>query len=162
MGIGGGIVTVLREQFGDLADVTDVARVVLRLLLVALLGGLVGWQRERSNKPAGTRTHMLVALGAAVFILASQRAGMDAAALSRVVQGLATGVGFVGAGAILKQGEHVEGLTTAAALWLAAAVGTAAGLASGGVAVLASVLGWVVLEVLGRFEKRSHGTFPDA
>ena len=86
------------------------------VLLAALLGGLVGFQREQAGKAAGLRTHMLVALGAAFFVMIPYQAGMPLADLSRVLQGIITGVGFLGAGTILKRPaeEHIEGLTTAA------------------------------------------------
>src|SRR4051812_32382330 len=118
----------LREDFSDLPDAGHVTRIVVRLAVAAALGGALGYERARAGKPAGLRTHMLVALGAALFVLVPQQAGVAAADMTRVLQGLATGIGFLGAGAILKRGEGVEGLTTAAGIWLTAAIGIAAGL----------------------------------
>jgi putative Mg2+ transporter-C (MgtC) family protein len=140
----------LRGAFPDLPDAAHFARTIARLLAAAALGAVVGWQRERVHKPAGVRTHTLVALGAAAFVVAAERAGFDAAAVSRVVQGLVAGVGFIGAGAILRRDEHhVEGVTTAASVWVAAAVGTAAGLGSGWTAVVGAVLGVLILGSVG-------------
>jgi putative Mg2+ transporter-C (MgtC) family protein len=91
-------------------------RVFLRMTLAALLGGLVGLEREMTGKAAGLRTHMLVSLGAAMFVLTPLEVGMGVGDLSRVIQGVVTGVGFLGAGAILKRDEEgkIHGLTTAA------------------------------------------------
>src|SRR3954470_16427938 len=112
----------LRDAFPDLADSAAGAAAVVRLAGAAGLGAVVGWQRERWHKPAGVRTHMLVSLGAAAFVVGASRSGLDPAAVSRVVQGLVAGVGFIGAGAILRRDEgHVAGLTTAASVWVAAA-----------------------------------------
>src|SRR5262249_55934006 len=102
MSIWNHLVSALQDTFGDTPDAAVFFRVVIRLLLAAVLGGVIGWQRQRAGKPAGTRTHMLVSLGAASFIVAGQRAGMDASSISRIIQGLAAGVGFVGGGTILK------------------------------------------------------------
>src|SRR4051812_37897499 len=128
----------LYADFSDLPDAGQVTHVVVRLLLAAALGGLLGWERERAGKAAGRRTHMLVALGATFFVFVPQQAGMSQADLSRVIQGLVAGIGFIGAGAILKEGEgrRVRGLTTAAGIWLTAAVGVAVGLGREASAVL--------------------------
>src|SRR3954469_494226 len=93
-------------DFSDLPDLARVLQVAVRMGFAALLGGLLGWERQRVGKPAGLRTHMLVALGAAFFVMVPQQAGMTLAGLSRVIQGLVAGIGFLGAGAILKLGEQ--------------------------------------------------------
>src|SRR5262245_8380823 len=100
-------------------------RVVLRLCIAAALGGVIGRERERTGKWAGIRTHMMVALGAALFTVVPLEAGMKSADFSRVIQGLATGIGFLGGGVILKlSAEHqVRGLTTAAGVWTTAGMG---------------------------------------
>jgi putative Mg2+ transporter-C (MgtC) family protein len=97
---------------------------------------------------------MLVALGAALFVIAPLEFGMSSEGMSRVVQGLATGIGFLGAGAILKmeREREITGLTTAAGVWLTAAIGVAVGLGRWGSAALGVALTWVILAVLGRFE----------
>jgi putative Mg2+ transporter-C (MgtC) family protein len=133
---------------------------VLRLLASVLLGGLLGYQRQRSGKVAGLRTHMLVALGSATLVVATValRASSDDD-VSRVVQGVAAGIGFMGAGAILKlpKSERVQGLTTAASVWMAATIGVAAGLGSIWIAASAAFLSWLVLGVLARFEPHVPG-----
>jgi len=144
------ITNTLATEFSDLPDAAQTTRVVLRLTMAALLGGLLGWEREQAGKAAGVRTHMLVAMGTALFVLISQQIGMDNEDLSRVIQGVAAGVGILCAGTILKSGHFndVKGLTTAAGLWLTAAVGVAAGLGQELTAVLATFLALVILAVV--------------
>ena len=127
-----------------------------RLLLAVVLGAFLGFERERVHSAAGLRTHMLVCLGAAVMILAGHVAGFDHNAESRIIQGIVAGIGFLGAGTILKVSERVEvhGLTTAASIWLAASVGIAAGLGHLWLSVVATAVGWLVLGPLKRLEKR--------
>jgi putative Mg2+ transporter-C (MgtC) family protein len=120
---------ILEEVFSGLPDVRQMVSLVTRLLTAMILGALIGAQRERSGKPAGLRTHMLVAMGGALFVLAPLEARMELDGVSRVIQGIVTGIGFIGAGAILKLQDkrEIEGLTTAAGIWMTAAVGIAAG-----------------------------------
>jgi len=137
-------------EFSDLTDPAQMTRAILRLLVAAFLGGLLGWEREHQGKAAGVRTHMLVAMGAAMFVLVSQQIGMQADDLSRVIQGITAGVGFLCAGTILKGDRlnDVKGLTTAAGLWLTAAVGVAAGMGRESTAVLGTLLALTVLAVV--------------
>jgi len=113
----------------------------MRLLLAALFGALIGVEREHHERPAGMRTHLLVAVGSAVFTVLSIDAfpspNSDPA---RVAAQIVTGIGFLGAGAIIKDGLTVKGLTTAASLWVVAAVGMAAGAAAWGVAIAATII----------------------
>ena len=124
-----------------------------------MLGAIIGAQRQRAGKPAGLRTHMLVTTGTAVFVLACWGSGMGPDALSRVIQGVVTGIGFIGAGSILKldRERDIQGLTTAAGVWMAAAVGVAAGLGNLGVAILGTAFTLVILSVAKRFEPRLGG-----
>jgi len=151
--------TILREITAGLPDSAQVARMIIRMLAAALLGAVVGFQRERAGKPAGLRTHMLVSLGSALFIIGCLEANMSAADLSRVIQGLATGIGFIGGGAILKLTDEREitGLTTAAGIWLTAAIGVAVGLGRLGSAVLGVMLTWIILAVVGQIEGMMTG-----
>lgn len=141
--------TVLSE-FSDIPDATQVTRITLRLLVAAVLGGLLGYERERQGKSAGGRTHMLVAMGAALFVLIPQQAGASGAELSRVLQGIVAGVGFLGAGAIFMGTKEVEtrGLTTAAGIWVTAAVGMAAGMGRESTAVLSTFIALIILSVV--------------
>jgi putative Mg2+ transporter-C (MgtC) family protein len=114
----------------ELADGSQFGRAAVRLLLAAALGAALGLEREYAGKSAGLRTHILITLGSAFFVLIPTLAGMGAAEISRVIQGLLAGIGLLGGGVILKHSDqdHVRGLTTAAGLWLAAGIGVAAGL----------------------------------
>lgn len=146
--------TILEEMTGGFPDGGQFARVVLRLVAAMLMGAIIGLQRERAGKAAGLRTHMLVAMGCALFVLGCSAAEMSMEGVSRVIQGVATGIGFIGAGAILKREEarEIEGLTTAAGIWMTAAAGVAVGLGKIGLALLSVLLTWVVLAVIGRIE----------
>lgn len=149
---------LLTELTGGLPDAAQLARVTVRLLAAALLGAVIGYEREAAGKAAGLRTHMLVSLGAALFVLAGLESGMDPEDVSRIIQGLATGIGFVGAGAILKLDEErkIRGLTTAAGIWLTAAVGVAAGLGRWGAASIGVLLTWIILTGLVELERRAQ------
>jgi putative Mg2+ transporter-C (MgtC) family protein len=144
------IVNTLHAEFSDANDVEHITRILVRLLLAALLGGVLGYEREHHGKPAGLRTHILVAMGSALFVLVPQLGGMNIADMSRVIQGVIAGVGFLGAGAIIKSRsqEDVRGLTTAAGVWTTAAIGVACGLGRESTAVLSTLLALVVLAVL--------------
>ena len=149
--------TVLTE-FSDIPDATQITRITLRLLVAAILGGLLGYERERNGKNAGVRTHMLVAIGAALFILVPQQAGASTEDLTRVLQGLIAGVGFLGAGAIIQGTKDVEtrGLTTAAGLWVTAAIGVSAGMGRESTAVLSTLLALLVLSVVRGFRLKTQ------
>jgi len=144
---------VFVAEFSDVGDITQVLRILIRLLLAAVLGFLLGFEREQHGKAAGVRTHMLVAIGSALFVLVPQQSGIVPADMSRVIQGLVAGIGFLCAGTILKQGhseQHVQGLTTAAGLWMTAAIGLACGLGRELTAIISAVLALVVLALVPR------------
>src|SRR4051812_34311458 len=126
--------------------------VVSRLLVAALLGGLIGLERETAARGAGARTHALVALGSALFTIAGAYGFADAGSgprdPSRIAAQVAAGVGFIGAGAVIRNGSSVGGVTTAATVWLAAAVGLAAAAGGIGPAVAATVAALAVLVLL--------------
>ena len=144
------ILNTVLSEFSDVPDATQITRVTLRLLVAATLGGLLGYEREQQGKSAGMRTHMMVAIGAALFVLIPQQAGASVADLTRVLQGLIAGVGFLGAGAIIMGTRQVEtrGLTTAASIWVTAAIGVAAGMGRESTAVLSTVVALFVLSVV--------------
>lgn len=136
--------------------------VLVKLLAAVVFGGVVGWQREVRERPAGLRTHVLVCVGACVYTLASlglQEHGADPA---RVAAQVATGMGFLGAGTIIRHGNVVRGLTTAASLWAVAAVGLCVGIGGQAywVAAMATVVVLLTLTVLRKVEFRvgAHGT----
>ena len=145
---------VIAELSAGFSDTTDLLRAIVRLLVAMLCGAVVGLQREQMGKPAGLRTHMLVATATALFIIAGADAGMAHEQLSRVIQGIVTGIGFLGAGAILKldREREITGLTTAAGIWMTAAVGVAAGLGRLGTALASAALAWTILALVGRLE----------
>lgn len=145
---------IVEELIAGFPSATEMAALTIRLLMAMLLGAVIGLQRERTGKPAGLRTHMLVSLGAALLVVAPIEFGMDSDALSRVIQGLVTGIGFLGGGAILKLQDkrEVEGLTTAAGIWMTAAIGMAVGLGRLGLAVVSTIFTWITLSLLRRVE----------
>jgi len=147
---------LLQELSGGLPDGRELVRVLLRLAAAALVGAIAGVQRERAGKAAGLRTHMLVGLGAAVFVMVPMQVGIGADGLARVIQGVAAGIGFIGGGAILKLSEQKEihGLTTAAGIWMTAAAGVAVGLGGLGLALIAMTLTWTILVVVHWIEER--------
>jgi putative Mg2+ transporter-C (MgtC) family protein len=145
----------LEELFGPFSWQLFV-HIIVRVGFAILLGGLIGYEREAVGKPAGVRTHVLVSLGTALLIFPSDLLGMSDDGLSRIIQGVGAGIGFLGAGTIIKdsEGEIIIGLTSAATIWATAAIGIAVGLGQIWVAVLGVVMVWFVLRVLGSIEKR--------
>lgn len=151
------ITDTIVKEFSDFNDVTEITTLVIRLTMAALLGGILGFEREHRGKAAGVKTHMLVAVGSALFVLIPHQAGISEAELSRVLQGIIAGIGFLGAGAILKKGadeKELKGLTTAAGIWLTSAIGVAAGMGRESSAVLCTLLALVILVVVPKFAER--------
>ena len=138
------------SEFSDIPDLSTMTRIVIRLMLAAILGGIVGYERERKARSAGVRTHMLVAVGAALFVLGPLQSGMEISDVSRVVQGIVQGVGFLGAGAIIIRAgdQKVEGLTTAATIWATAGIGVVVGLGLESTAVLSTIIMLTILAVV--------------
>jgi len=139
--------TTVVSEFSDIPDLSTMTRIVVRLVLAALLGGILGYERERKARSAGVRTHMLVAVGSALFVLGPLQSGMHISDMSRVIQGIVQGVGFLGAGAIIIRTANlkVEGLTTAANIWATAGIGVVVGLGLEATAVLST---FIVLMIL--------------
>lgn len=137
-------------------DRQQLERIVIRLIAAVLLGSIIGFERERAGKAAGLRTHILVTLGTCVFVLACSSFGMSSEGLSRVIQGIVTGIGFIGAGSILKLNEarDIQGLTTAAGIWMTSAIGVAVGLGTLGLAMLGAILTVIILALLGQIDHR--------
>lgn len=150
----------VEEVVGAIPSGAEVARLTLRLIVALIVGALIGLQREAKHKAAGLRTHMLVALGTALFIVSVNEIQFHEDALSRVIQGIITGIGFIGAGAILKLADQqrIRGLTTAAGIWLTAAGGVAAGLGQFAPALVGAILAWFVLSVLWSIEHKLKST----
>ena len=147
---------LIADELFRVPDARQTVTLIIRLIAAALLGGLLGAERESEGKAAGLRTHMLVGLGAALFVLAPHQAGLAEGDLSRIIQGVAAGIGFIGAGTILKltHRQEIRGLTTAASIWLTAAIGVAAALGPLWVPLLCATCAWVILYVLGKVQNR--------
>ncbi|GGI19212.1 MAG: MgtC/SapB family protein [Oxalicibacterium faecigallinarum] len=150
------VLQTIRAEFSDISDASQVTRVCVRMSVAVLLGGLLGYERESRGISAGLRTHMLVALGSALFVLVPLEAGIQPADLSRVLQGVIAGIGFLGAGAIIKlnQAQEIKGLTTAASIWMTAAIGIAAGMGRESTAILSTLFALFILAVLRQIESR--------
>lgn len=136
---------------------------ILRLGLAAVAGAVVGWERERFGRSAGLRTHMLVSLGCALFVVSlpdAENFHEQADSVARVIQGVAAGIGFLGAGEIMERGRRdgsvkVEGLTSAAAVWVSAGLGVSAGAGMWSVCLVACFLAFLILTTFKRLEPKS-------
>ena len=135
-----------------LPDAATMTVILVRVLVGAALGAVIGWERELKGRAAGLKTHILVSVGSALFVLAPTLAGVDGGDNTRVMQGIVSGIGFLGAGAIIKmeKGARVEGLTTAAGIWLTSAVGMAAGMGMEIVAVITTLVALAVVGMIPR------------
>ena len=144
--------------FESVADLERILPVFLvRCFVAALCGGLVGIERERRNKPAGFRTNILICLGSAIYMavgLLIPGANTDSA---RIAAQVVTGIGFLGAGCIIQSGHHVRGLTSAATIWVVAAIGIVVGAGFPILALIATVIVIITLAMLRSFEHRFLG-----
>jgi len=135
--------------------------ILIRLVLAALLAGILGWEREQAGKSAGLRTHMLVGISAALYtglaeVMTSEAGAVGRSDPIRAIQAVALGIGFLGGGMIYVSKDRVQGLTTAASIWATAAMGIAVGLARYRLAGGATILLAIVLHVLARFDRNPH------
>jgi putative Mg2+ transporter-C (MgtC) family protein len=146
---------LMDELSRSLPDLTHLMRILGRLTVALIIGAGIGLQRQVAHKAAGLRTHMLVALGTALLLVSASDAGLASADVSRIVQGIITGIGFLGGGAILKltDQQEIRGLTTAAGIWLTAAASAAAGLGQTVAALIGLVFALIVLVVMGRLDR---------
>lgn len=146
-----------------------VLEILERLMASLVAGALIGWDRERKSKPAGLRTHMLVTLGAATFCVMafevgaalSERYGERGVDPMRVLDGVVGGIGFLGAGSIIQARGRVQGITTAAGVWMAGALGAACGVGAYKLAALSAVLAFLVLTVLAKVERHLPRSEPE-
>jgi putative Mg2+ transporter-C (MgtC) family protein len=127
-----------------------------KLLLASLCAALIGWERQRREKAAGLKTHVLIAFGSCLFTIVGMNlvGESDPGALLRIMQGIITGVGFVGAGAIMRQGESVKGITTAAGIWVIAAIGMTVGAGEYLLALYSSVMVVIMLKSFSVLESQ--------
>lgn len=142
----------------------DWLSVILRLCLAMTVGAIIGWERQVAHKPAGLRTHMLVSFAAALFVLIPIQVTTDQeipTVLSRVIQGITAGVGFLGGGEILRGTRpeshqlEIRGLTSAAAIWVSAALGVAAGCGLWQLSLIGALLCWLILRIVKKLEQLS-------
>jgi len=147
----------------------DLVTLIARIGAALAVGAVIGLDRDMRRKPAGVRTHSLVCIGSAAVVLAALESGGNADAVARVIQGLVAGVGFLGAGVIIHHHAHhrVEGLTTAASIWMAAGLGAACGLGlytlvavAMGAALIVLLLGCPVEQAIARRAARRHEEAP--
>jgi putative Mg2+ transporter-C (MgtC) family protein len=145
--------TVWSELGWETFDAASYIRTVMRLVAAGILAGVIGWERKRRGREAGMRTHMLVGLGAAMFTIVPVTLSPDMD-FGNIVKGVAAGIGFLGAGTILKDVEHqnVEGLTTAASIWFAAAIGLATGAGMYFAATVGTIIALIVLMPMRKVE----------
>ena len=145
----------MQESWLGISGAVDLGHIAWRLGGAALLGGLIGIEREWSRKAAGLRTHMTVSLASAAFVLTVIEIGGADEDVSRVIQGIAAGIGFLGAGTILKKTseEDIQGLTTAATIFLTAAVGAAAGAGAVGIGIVCVIAAWLILTIMAGVER---------
>ncbi|MBC7087560.1 MAG: MgtC/SapB family protein [Tissierellales bacterium] len=127
--------------------------IIVRLVLSAFLGGLIGMEREASNRPAGFRTHILVSIGSTLMMLVSINGASGGSDPTRIAAQVVSGIGFLGAGTILRDGNRVKGLTTAASLWVCAGIGLAIGQGFYFAGIATSIISFLSLLYLGKFEK---------
>ena len=154
--------SVMNELTRSVPDAIHLVRIVGRLTVALVIGAAIGAQRRVAHKAAGVRTHMLVALGTALVLVAASDAGLANNDLSRIVQGIITGIGFLGGGAILKltHEQEIRGLTTAAGIWLTAAASAAAGLGQMAAALIGLIFAVIVLALMGRYEPQPESSKP--
>jgi putative Mg2+ transporter-C (MgtC) family protein len=150
------VVQALAQEFA-LPAAGELTVILSRVVVAAVLGGIIGWERELKGRAAGLKTHILVSIGSALFVLAPLAYGVGADEVTRVMQGIVSGIGFLGAGAILKldRGERIEGLTTAAGIWMTSAIGMAAGMGMEWVAIFTTLVAMVVVSLLPRVAGQS-------
>lgn len=141
----------LANEF-SLPDAGTTTIMVVRLLVAAILGGMLGLERESKGRAAGLKTHILVSIGSALFVMAPLLSGIDPGDVTRVMQGIVSGIGFLGAGAIIKleRDERIEGLTTAAGIWMVAAIGMAAGMGMEIMALATTLIALAVVNTIPR------------
>ncbi|AUH67029.1 MgtC/SapB family protein [Paracoccus zhejiangensis] len=156
-------IAVARE-FSDIPDLSTITLITVRLMIAAVLGGILGYERERKKRSAGIRTHMLVAVGAALYVIGPLQSGMPIEDMSRVLQGVVQGIGFLGAGAIMIRAKRheVEGLTTAANIWATAAIGVIAGLGLEATAILSTAIVLIILAAVPLVMQKDPGNNHDS
>jgi putative Mg2+ transporter-C (MgtC) family protein len=157
------VIDTLRDEFSDLPDATQWTRLLVRLGLAVLLGALIGYEREQRESAAGLRTHMLVCVGTTIILMTARLDGIPLGEMSKVIEGVVAGIGFLGGGVILKltSEREIRGITTAASIWTTAAIGIAVGLGQVWIAFVSLLIVWLILFVIGYVEKKVWGMNDD-
>ena len=147
----------LAKEFA-LPDAGTTTVIVVRLFTALVLGGMLGLERESKGRAAGLKTHMLVSIGSALFVMAPLLMGIAPGDVTRVMQGIVSGIGFLGAGAIIKleRDERIEGLTTAAGIWMVSAVGMAAGMGMEVMALATTLIALAVVNTIPRIMRNEE------
>jgi len=145
---------IASELFRGLPDPELLIRFMVRILAALLFGAMIGLQRAYVGKAAGMRTHVLVCTGTCLFVVAAIGAGFKDDAVSRVIQGVVTGIGFIGAGTIVKRNQEsdVQGLTTASGIWMTSGIGVVTGLGLVGLGFIGTFIALLILSLAERFE----------
>jgi len=137
----------------------DWTTIVFKLIFCLLIGGLIGWERQREHKPAGLRTHILVCLGSTLFVMIPFHSPNSSMNPSQIIQGIIQGIGFLGTGEILRQSDQernilaIHGLTSAAAIWVTAALGASIGAGLYTISIFGVVFTLITLKILKKIEK---------
>lgn len=147
----------LAKEFA-LPDAGTTTVIVVRLFTAMVLGGMLGLERESKGRAAGLKTHILVSIGSALFVMAPLLMGIAPGDVTRVMQGIVSGIGFLGAGAIIKleRDERIEGLTTAAGIWMVSAVGMAAGMGMEIMALATTLIALAVVNTIPRIMRNEE------
>jgi len=156
--------TISSELFRGIPETETLVRFLVRILAAVVFGSLIGLQRASVGKAAGMRTHVLVSTGTCLFVVAAIGGGFGDDAISRIVQGIVTGIGFIGAGTIVKgdQEGRVQGLTTASGIWMTSGIGVVTGLGMVGLGFIGTIITLVILMLSERFEVMMHIKKPKA
>jgi len=156
------IISTTANEFIDITNIADNVQITVRLMLAILLGGILGYEREQQGKAAGLRTHILVCSATTMLVLAAGPTEVLEDPISRVVQGILAGVGFLCAGSIIKNNvdNDVQGLTTAASVWFTAAIGVVVGLGQPVLSILSALLAVIVLHLMPLIFERNKDRDP--
>jgi len=146
--------TITSELFRGITETEMLVRFLVRILAALIFGALIGLQRASVGKAAGMRTHVLVSTGTCLFVVSAIGGGFGDDAISRIIQGIITGIGFIGAGTIVKgdQESQVQGLTTASGIWMTSGIGVVTGLGMVGLGFIGTIMALVILMLAERFE----------
>lgn len=150
--------TITSELFRGIPQTDMLIRFLVRIFAALVFGALIGLQRASVGKAAGMRTHVLVCTGTCLFVVAAIGGSFGDDAISRIIQGIVTGIGFIGAGTIVKgdQESQVQGLTTASGIWMTSGIGVVTGLGMVGLGFIGTLVALLILALAEKFEVAMH------